>query len=78
MSSYLQNLIINVYIRCMPIYIYIYIYIMAWLRKTKTKPLSSCHAASTDLPDPLSPLVSIVHRSRQVFLATSCTATKLL
>ena len=33
---------------------------------------SSCHPASTDLPDPLSPPVSIVHRSREVFKATYC------
>ena len=32
------------------------------------------HAASTDFPVPLLPLVSIVHRSRQVFHATSCTS----
>ena len=40
-------------------YIYIYIYI------------SSCHAGSTDIPDPLSPLLPIVHRPRQVFRTTS-------
>ena len=28
---------------------------------------SSCHAAGADLPDPLLPPVSIVHRSREVF-----------
>ena len=32
---------------------------------------SSCRAASTDIPDPLSPLLPIVHRLRQVFRATS-------
>ena len=36
---------------------------------------SSCHSVSTDLPDPLSPPVSIVHRSREVFKATSCIVT---
>ena len=36
---------------------------------------SSCHTAITDLPDPHSPLVPIVHRSRQV---TSCIGTELL
>ena len=36
------------------------------------------HAASTDLPDPLSPPVSIVHHSREVFLAASCIGTELL
>ena len=32
---------------------------------------SSCHAASTDIPDPLSPLLPIIHRFWQVFRATS-------
>ena len=32
---------------------------------------SSCHAASTDIPDPLSPLLPIVHRLLRVFRATS-------
>ena len=35
------------------------------------KSSSSCHAASTDIPDPLSPLFPIVHRLWQVFRATS-------
>ena len=51
------------------IYIYIYIYISSLL---------SCPAASMDLPDPLSPPVSIIHRSREVFQATSSISTKLL
>ena len=38
---------------------------------------SSCHSASTDLPDPLSPPVSIVHCSQQVFKAISCIGTEL-
>ena len=38
----------------------------------------SCHAASTDLPDLLSPPVTIVHPSREVFQATSCIDTELL
>ena len=50
------------------IYIYIYVCISS----------SSCRAASTDLPDPLSPPVSIVHRSREIFQATSCIGTELL
>ena len=33
---------------------------------------SSCRAASTDIPDPLSPLLPIIHRLRQVFWVTSC------
>ena len=48
------------------IYIYIYIYI------------SLCRAASMDLPDSLSSPVSIVHRTREVFQATSCIGTELL
>ena len=36
------------------------------------------HAASTNLPDHLSPPFSIVHRSREVFYATSCFSTELL
>ena len=32
---------------------------------------SSCRAACTDIPGPLSPLLPIVHRLRQVFRATS-------
>ena len=39
---------------------------------------SSYHAAIADLPDPLSPPVSIVHSSRQVLKTISCIATKLL
>ena len=31
---------------------------------------SSCHAASMDTPDPLSPLLPIIHRFWQVFRAT--------
>ena len=37
---------------------------------------SSCRAASTDIPDPLSPLLPIVHRFWQVFRATSRILTK--
>ena len=32
---------------------------------------SSCRATSTDIPDPLSPLLPIVHRLWQVFKAIS-------
>ena len=39
---------------------------------------SSCHAASTDFPDPRSPPFSIVHRSQEVFQAKSCIGTELL
>ena len=39
---------------------------------------SSCCAASTDISDPLSPLLPIIHRLRQVFRTTSRILTKLL
>ena len=39
---------------------------------------SSCRATSTDIPDPLSPLLPIVHRLWQVFRATSRILTELL
>ena len=45
--------------------LYIYIYI-------------SCRSARMDLPDPLSPPVSFVHRPREVFQATSCIGIDLL
>ena len=32
---------------------------------------SSCHVIGTDIPEPLSPLLPIVHRLWQVFRATS-------
>ena len=39
---------------------------------------SSCHAISTDISDPLSPLLPIVHRFRQVLMATPRILTELL
>ena len=39
---------------------------------------SSCHAISTDIPDPFSPPFSIVHCFQQFFRATSCISTELL
>ena len=39
---------------------------------------SSCCATSTDILDPLSPLLPIVHCFWQVFRATSCILTELL
>ena len=36
---------------------------------------SSYRAGSTDIPDPLSPLLPIVHRPRQVFRTTTCILT---
>ena len=41
-------------------------------------PSSSCRAASMDFPDLLSPPVSIVHRPREGFQATSYIGTELL
>ena len=51
------------------IYTYIYIYIYIYISS------SSCRAASTDIPDPLSPLLPIIHRVRQVFRVASCVLT---
>ena len=45
---------------------------------TYTPSSSSCHAASTNLPYHLSPLASIIHRSREVFKTISCIGTELL
>ena len=42
-------------------YIYIYIYTSNWFLSS-----SSCHVAGTDIPDPLSPLLPIVHHLWQV------------
>ena len=41
-------------------------------------PSSSCHTASTDILDPLSPLLHIVHRLWLVLRATSRILTQLL
>ena len=40
--------------------------------------LSSCCTASTDLPDPISLPVSILHRFREVFQATPCIGIEVL
>ena len=50
----------------------------AIMRYLSSSSSSLCRTASTNLPDPLTLPVSIVHRSRQIFLATSCTGTELL
>ena len=42
------------------------------------KNSSSCRTASTDLSDPLSPLVPSVHLSREVWKATSYISTELV
>ena len=46
--------------------------------KYSSSSSSSCRAGSTDIPDPLSPLFSIVHCLRQVFWTTSRILTQLL
>ena len=55
-------------------------YYTEWLLRvlSSSSSSSSSHAANTDLPDPLSPPVSIVHRFWEVFQATSCISTELL
>ena len=40
--------------------------------------ISSCRATRTDIPDPFSPLLPIIHRLWQVFRATSRILTSLL
>ena len=60
-------------------YIYIYIYTCVYIYiYTQSVTSTSCRAASTELPDPLSQLVPIIHRPRDVFKATSCITTELL
>ena len=54
-------------------YIYICIYIYIYISSS-----SSCRATSTDITDPLSPLLPIVHHLWQVFRATSRILTELL
>ena len=39
---------------------------------SSSSPSSSGRAGSTGIPDPLSPLLPIVYRPRQVFRTTSC------
>ena len=60
------RLYIYVYI-CINICIYICIYIYIHIY---TSSSSSCRAVGTDIPNPLSPLLPIVHHFRQVFRAT--------
>ena len=47
-------------------------------RSGSSSSSSSCRAARTDIPDPLSTLFPIVHRLWQVFRATSRSLTQLL
>ena len=46
--------------------------------KSSSSSSSSCRIAGMDLPDPLTPAVSIFHRSREVFKPISCIGTELL
>ena len=48
---------------CMCEYIYIYVYVYILNIFVSMLSSSSYHASSTDFPDPLSSIVSIVHRS---------------
>ena len=41
----------------------------------KSSSSSSCRAVSMDIPDPLSPLLRIIHLLWQVFRVTSCVLT---
>ena len=54
-----------------PILMYVHVYTHNVDTHTCSSSSSSCHAASTDIPDPLSPLLPIIHRLWQVFRATS-------
>ena len=47
-----------------------HIYLITYISSSSSSS-SSCRAGSTDIPDPLSPLLPIVHRPRQVFRTTS-------
>ena len=49
-----------------------------WMLDFKNVSSSSCRAISTDIPDPLSPLLPIVHRFWQVRRATNRILTELL
>ena len=79
----LANGIIYIYIYILPYILYLlpYIfYICIYCHKYlyTSSSSSSGRAASTDIPDPLSPLLPIVHRFWQVFKATSRILTELL
>ena len=72
-----MHIYLNVYMYicvcvCQCIYIYIYIYIYKYMYVS-----SSC-AISTDISDPFSPPLPIVHRFRQVLRATPRILTKQL
>ena len=86
MCIYLSTYIhIHIYIY---IYIYIYtqtyihiykiLYIYIYLHTYISSSSSSCHTACTDLPNTLSPAISIIHHSLEVFQTKSCISTELL
>ena len=57
---------------CICEHMYLYMYICVYVHKyVSSSSSSSCRAACTDMPDPLSPLLPIIHRLWQVFRATS-------
>ena len=60
------------------VHLYVYIYICVYIEYNGLTSSSSCHAISTDIPDPLPPLFSIIHHFWYVFKATSCISTELL
>ena len=66
-----------------PLRVYSFIIILSchqhgWNIRTNTLSSSSRRAISTDIPDPLSPHLPIIHSFRQVFRATSCISAELL
>ena len=56
---------------CVCVCYYYYYYISSYFMYNTISSSSSCRGASTDIPDPLSPLLPIIHRLWQVFRATS-------
>ena len=59
--------------------LYLYIYMNTWFLNTFfISSSSSCRATGTDIPHPLSPLLTIAHRLWQVLRTTSRILTQLL
>ena len=54
-------------------YWFIYMKLLGFEQRSSSS--SSCRAASTDIPNHLSPLLPIIHHLRQVFRVTSCVFT---
>ena len=65
---YMHVSISILYIYICYIHTYVYTYIPRYIHISSS---SSCRAARSDIPDPLSPLLPIVHRLQWVFGATS-------